>query len=122
MVILGVRFLLTLFLNSQIVGRPSTSASIHDSESNGFFRFDVHFLRDPLGIRFVERAPGEAPDLDVSSDSECNLETVPLPCTWTPSEQLATTTQPSVNVGRSRNRCVNSRIVGRGVCLVPDVN
>ncbi|KAH9984153.1 hypothetical protein BJV77DRAFT_216188 [Russula vinacea] len=83
--------------DAQIVGRPSTPASIHDSERNGFFRFDVHFLRDPLGIRFVERAPGEAPDLDVSSDSECNFETVPPPCTWTPSELLATTTQPSVN-------------------------
>jgi hypothetical protein len=122
LVILGVRFLLTLFLSSQTIGRRTPPASIHDGESDGFFRFNVHSLRDPLVIRFVRQVPSEAPDLDVSSDSECDLETVPLACTWAPSERLATTTQPSVNVGQSRNRCVNSRIVGRGVCLVPDVN
>jgi hypothetical protein len=101
-------------------------ASIHDGESDGFFHVDAHSLNSPLGIRFFGQAPGEVLDLDIG---ECNLGTVPLPCTWGPFQLLATNTRPSVNAtvgmedptGRSRNRCVNSRIVRQGVCLVPDV-
>jgi hypothetical protein len=107
--------------DAQIVGR-SSPASIHDSESDRFFPVDSHSLNGPLGIRFVGPASGEALDLDVS---ECNLGTVPLPCILrVPFELLAATILLSVNegpAGRLRNRCVNSRIVRRGVCLVPDV-
>lgn len=114
--------MLICFLDS---GR-TPPASTRDGERNGA---NSRLLTGSPGIRFLGQAPSEAPDLDISSSSECDLESVPLPCIRAPFELLVTIIRPSDNVElgmeeptrRSRNQCVNSRIVRHGVCLEPDV-
>lgn len=91
-----------------------------DSKSDGFI---------PVSIRMFGQAPDETLDLGVSSTSGCNLGTVPLPCIRAPFELMATTIHPSVNAElgmeepteKSRNRCMKSRIVRHGACLIPDI-
>jgi hypothetical protein len=113
---------LIFFLNSQIIGKICPA----DSKSDGFFRVSVN---NPLVIRFFGQTPDETLDLGVSSTSGCNLGAVPLPCIRAPFELMAITIRPSVNselgmeeaTEKSRNLCMNSRIVRHSVCLIPDV-
>lgn len=78
---------------------------------------------------FFGLAPDKAPDLGVRSTGGCDLGTAPLPCIWAPFELMATMISPSTNAGpvmedptgKLHNRCMNSRIVRHGVCLVRDV-
>ena len=101
-----------------------------DSKGDGFFHINAHSLNNPLVIVFFGQAPGEALDLGINSTSGRNHGIVrPPPCIWASFELMATTIRPSVNAelgvedptGRSRDRCINSRIVRHGVCLIREV-
>ncbi|KAI0287182.1 hypothetical protein BC826DRAFT_1046067 [Russula brevipes] len=117
-------------LSTQIVERISLQASTHDSESGGgFFHADAHSPNShPLGTTFSENTPGLARDLGLGSVSAISDTDLHAPykgsfALLTASLQPPANAKPGVEdpEGQSHTRRVTSRIVGRGVCLVREI-